>query len=283
MQSPQSKKVVALVLLVVISCARVAVIGAPEPGDAGHATKPRVEGVSYPGFDKRDFPGVRQMEIWYERSPYEWVGYYLPAPCYAGITWAGHRQELVDRQWGLAVIYVGMQAPRAPAAMPDTTAVAGAAAQATRCSQNTLSAEQGRLDADDAVNVAAADGFPEGTTIFLDVERADPYPPELDAYVRAWIARVLARKFTAGIYAHRLNADAIFASAKGMYVAAGDSRNPPFWVANSQGFEFRKAPSESGFAFATIWQNPTNANETYGSVTFRVDRNVATKRNPSAP
>jgi hypothetical protein len=146
-----------------------------------------------------------------------------------------------------------------------------------------LSAEQGRLDADDAANVAAADGFPEGTTIFLDVERADPYPAELDAYVRAWVTRMLERRFTPGIYGHRINAEALFASQKAVYNAAGDTREPPFWVSNSQGFDLSKSPSESGFPFATVWQNPSDANETHGGVTFRIDSNVSTRKSPSLP
>jgi len=221
------------------------------------------------------------MEIWYGSSPYEWVGYYLPAPCFAGASWAGHRQELIDRQWGLAVLYVGLQAPRSAAVNADTSrgAAAVVALEATRCSQNTLSAAQGQTDADDAANMAAADGFPEGTTIFLDVERAEPYPAELDAYVRAWVSQLLARRFTPGIYGHRTNAAALFATQKAAYSAAGETRDPPFWVVNSQGFDLAKSPAESGFAFATIWQNPTDANETYGGVTFRIDRNVAVKKN----
>jgi hypothetical protein len=226
-------------------------------------------GPAYAGFDKRDFPGLRDMQIWYATSPYEWVGYYLPSPCFTGTAWTGNRQALVDQRWGLAVIYVGLQPSRT------TTAP-------TRCSQDTLSGAQGKLHGDDAVNVAAADGFPPGTTIFLDVERTSAYSPELDSYVRGWVQQVLARRFTPGLYSHRSNADALFASAKAVYAAAGDARTPPFWVSNSQGFELRKSPAESGFSFATVWQNPSDTSETYGGVAFRVDANVASTRNPSA-
>jgi hypothetical protein len=241
--------------------------------------KPRREGAAFPGFDKRDFPGLHEMEVWYATSPYEWVGYYLQAPCFAGTVWTGHRQELIDQHWGLAVLYVGLQASKA-AVLGDTTRAESATAPPTRCSLNSLSAAQGQIDADDAVNAAAADGFPETTTIFLDVERAEPYPADLDAYVRSWVAQVLLRKFTPGIYGHRVNAAALFAAQKAVYSAAGDTRDPPFWVANSQGFDLAKSPTESGFAFATVWQSPTNANETYGNVTFRIDRNVASKKSP---
>jgi hypothetical protein len=274
-------RIVVFASLTVMSCARTGIPGgAPLPGEP--MAKPRVNGAAAPGFDKRDFPGLSQMQVWWDRSPYEWVGYYLPSPCYSGVAWAGNRRQLMDQGWGLAVLYVGLQAPRPAAsapARPDSTAAASAAP--TRCATNSLSAEQGRLDADDAVNVAAADGFPEGTVIYLDVERADPYPATLDTYVRSWVRRVRERRFTPGLYGHRLNAETLFSSLREVYQEFGDSSSPPFWVSNSQGFELTKAPSASGFPFATIWQNPSDANETHGGVTFRIDSNVATNRNPS--
>jgi hypothetical protein len=263
-------------LFAVISCARAGCcVGAPS--DA--VVKPRVNGAAFPGFDKRDFPGLSQMGIWWARSPYEWVGYYLPAPCYSGAAWTGNRQALVDQGWGLAVLYVGLQAPTFGVA----SASRAAGAPVTRCSTNSLSAEQGRVDADDAVGLVTADGFPKGTTIFLNIERTDPLPAELDSYIRAWVKRVLEQKFTPGIYAHRLNADALFNSVAAVYRAAGDTRQPPFWVSNSQGFDLAKSPAESGYPFATMWQNPTDANETHGGVTFRIDNNVSAKRSPSLP
>jgi hypothetical protein len=274
----EMKRLPIVALLAVMSCARGVAVSVPQPGDARPGTKPPRLGASFPGFDKRDFPGLRDMRVWYATSPYEWVGYYLPSPCYSGMTWAGNRGALIDQGWGLAVIYVGLQAPKAASVTPDTSA---SAAPPTRCSQNTLSTSQGRIDADDAVDVAAADGFPEGATIFLDVERADPYPAELDTYVRAWVARVLARKFTPGIYAHRTNAQSLFDSQKAVYAAAGDARQPPFWVANSTGFDLAKSPADSGFPFASVWQNPSDSSETYGGVKFRIDQNVSSTRSPS--
>lgn len=275
------KRNVVFALLAVMSCARAGVpVGAPLPGEP--MTKPRVNGAAAPGFDKRDFPGLGQMQTWWDRSPYEWVGYYLPSPCYSGVAWTGNRGPLLEQGWGLAVLYVGLQAPRPSASSaPRVDSTATASAAPTRCATNTLSAEQGRLDADDAVSVAAADGFPEGTVIHLDVERAEPYPAELDAYVRSWIRRVRERRFTPGIYGHRINAEALFNSAREVYREFGDSSAPPFWVSSSLGFDLTKAPSASGFPFASIWQNPSDANETHGGVTFRIDSNVATKRNPS--
>jgi hypothetical protein len=62
------------------------------------------------GFDTYKYPGDDVMLAWrHDDVPYEWVGYYLPAPCHDGRTWVGKRERLADMGWGMAVIYVGQQ------------------------------------------------------------------------------------------------------------------------------------------------------------------------------
>ena len=62
------------------------------------------------GFDTYAYPGDDVMQAWrHQDVPYEWVGYYLPAPCHKGRTWVGKRERLADMGWGMAVIYVGQQ------------------------------------------------------------------------------------------------------------------------------------------------------------------------------
>lgn len=62
------------------------------------------------GFDTYAYPGDEVMRAWrHEDVPYEWVGYYLPAPCHKGRSWVGKRERLADMGWGMAVIYVGQQ------------------------------------------------------------------------------------------------------------------------------------------------------------------------------
>src|SRR5213075_627653 len=36
------------------------------------------------GFDTYEYPGDETMRAWKTDAPYEWVGYYLPAPCHDG-------------------------------------------------------------------------------------------------------------------------------------------------------------------------------------------------------
>lgn len=62
------------------------------------------------GFDTYAYPGDDVMRAWLHASvPYEWVGYYLPAPCHSGRSWVGKRERLAEMGWGMAVIYVGQQ------------------------------------------------------------------------------------------------------------------------------------------------------------------------------
>lgn len=62
------------------------------------------------GFDTYAYPGDDVMQAWRHRDvPYEWVGYYLPAPCHKGRSWVGKRERLAHMGWGMAVIYVGQQ------------------------------------------------------------------------------------------------------------------------------------------------------------------------------
>src|SRR5436309_1584745 len=37
---------------------------------------------SHPGFDTNIYPGDKAMDAWKRSGEYEWVGYYLPAPCH---------------------------------------------------------------------------------------------------------------------------------------------------------------------------------------------------------
>jgi hypothetical protein len=62
------------------------------------------------GFDTYKYPGDEVMRAWrHDDVPFEWVGYYLTAPCHSGTTWRGKRERLADMGWGMAVIYVGQQ------------------------------------------------------------------------------------------------------------------------------------------------------------------------------
>ena len=238
----------------------------PEPVRAGH-----------PGFDLWRYPGDDAMRSWRDASPYEWVGIYLPAPCHRDSSWAGTRERVEAMGFGTAALYVGQQVFEGT---PDADPADGP----ILCSRTLLSAEQGRTDARDAVAKTVAEGFPRGSIIYLDVERADQLPSEMFEYVRAWQAEVLADgRFVPGVYAHLQNAVALLDAVIGVYREAGRTDTPAFWIAGGSDFSLYAAPRAVGLSFASVWQGALDVERTWGGVTLNVDENVATRPSPSAP
>jgi hypothetical protein len=235
------------------------------------------------------------MRAWLRpSSPYHWVGYYLPAPCHRDASWAGKRETLAGMGWGLAVLYVGQQTWDAlpeRAATADTARVPGdtlrpaaAVERSIVCSRTLLTAAQGTAEADDAIAKAAADGFPRGTHIFLDIERMTTVSQGMRDYYRAWVTRVLADgRFRPAIYSHHRNAAELHADVRAVFDAAGVRENPSFWVANPTTFALTSLPTDVGFSFARVWQGLIDASQTWNGVTLRVDANVADSPSPSAP
>lgn len=284
-----------------VLAAALAAACAPPAGGGGGATTipgptPRAA-AGFAGFDTGIYPGDAAMRAWRQASPYVWVGYYLPAPCHRDASWAGKREALVGMGWGTAVIYLGQQdwaaMPNRPAA-PDSAARADSAAASDSaaavpapppaCSAIHLTTPRGATDAADAAARTAAEGFPAGTVIYLDVERVTTVSPALAEYVRAWVSGVLADgRYTPGIYVHRLNADPVAIATRAAYAARGRANDPPFWVTSSTGFALELPPSGSGVPYASVWQGPLDVRETYGGTTLQIDANVADTRSPSAP
>lgn len=249
--------------------------GGATPGATGpRPTAPR--GV--PGFDTREYPGDAAMNAWRRDSPYQWVGYYLESPCRPGSTWMGRRAALSQAGWGLAVLYVGEQQ------WADTTSHVAPTDSVLRCSRRNLTAEKGTADAIDAETRAAAEGFANGSVVFLNVERVEQVGPELAAYVQAWVGTLHERgRFRPGIYAHERNAEALYARALAELNRRGSPSGPPLWVAKGSGFSLEAAPRESGIQAARIWQGAFDVHETWGDTTIRIDANVADMRSPSDP
>src|SRR5215207_2671446 len=46
----------------------------------------------YLGFDTSIYPGDAAMTSWREHAGYDWVGFYLPAPCHKDDSWSGKRE-----------------------------------------------------------------------------------------------------------------------------------------------------------------------------------------------
>ncbi len=268
----------------------------------------------YLGFDTYAYPGDDEMRAWQTAAkPYEWVGYYLEAPCHKDDSFMGKRPTLAQMGWGMAVIYVGQQTwGRTPGQkvtvtryvtkrvrqvrtrkgkrvvsyvrkrVPVRVKVTPRAARGSSCSTQFVSAARGRADANDAIAKTAAEGFARGTAIFLDIERMDAVPRAMRDYYKAWTARVVEDgRFRPAYYTHSFNANTIYRDVKQVLARAGIEQDPPFWIASVRGFAEDKDPTEVGHAFAKVWQGVLDIVETHNGVQLPIDINVAHLPSPS--
>lgn len=270
---------------------------------------PTPRGNSHPGFDTSIYPGDAAMSAWRSpASPYEWVGYYLQAPCHRDPSWMGKRSILTAMGWGLAVLFVGQQTfdgipniqlplsfdrvitgsrdslPLARAGVITPSTEAEVQSGAVTCSRTLLTTDQGTTDAIDAVTKTASEGFAPGTVIYLDIEHMDVIPASMEAYYRAWVQQVLADgRFRPGIYVHKANAASIYDGVGRAYSDMGASGSAVFWLTSPTGFSIDKRPEDVGFPWASVWQGIYEVNQTYGGVTINIDVDIATMRSPSNP
>jgi hypothetical protein len=237
------------------------------------------------GFDTHSYPGDRAMRAWRTEAgtPYEWVGYYLPAPCHKDESWSGTRERLADMGWGVAVIYVGQQTWDGVKG-PSRAAVRRAQRDGTlSCHRSLVSGARGTAEADDAIARTAAEGFPAGTVIFLDIEYMDVTPPRMRQYYRAWTERVLAHgRYRPGFYVHTRNARVIHRDIRQVFADAGVREDPPFWVASERGFATTKRPRDVGHDFAAVWQGALDVAQTWNGFRLPIDVNVAALPSPSS-
>lgn len=267
---------------------------------------------SHPGFDTNIYPGDKAMDAWKRSGEYEWVGYYLPAPCHKDTSWSGARTRLSQSGWGLAVIYVGQQtwgrrfdpvtgAVKTPVVVASTKSKKSKSAKKARhtrtmtrrttkpvavtgdnCSASFVSAARGGIDALDAIAKTAHEGFPNGTVVFLDVEYMDVVPQPMREYYNAWVRGVLADgRYLPGIYAHTKNASAIYDDVSDAYTQAGVAADPPFWVAGAGGFSTERSPADVGHAFASVWQGVLDVVRTHNGVKLPIDISVSSVPSPS--
>ena len=233
------------------------------------------------GFDTSVYPGDRTMRAWKGAGVYEWVGYYLPAPCHRDPSWSGKRETLAAMGWGVAVVYVGQQTwDRTP--KPNSPAARLAERAGKRCDTHFVSGPRGRAEAADAIARTAAEGFARGTVVYLDVERMERMPRAMRDYYRTWARALLADgRYVPGVYVHAHNAAAVHADLVAEYRAAGLDAEPPMWVASGRGFHRGASPADVGHSFAGVWQGVLDVVERHGGVSLPIDVNVASVPSPS--
>jgi hypothetical protein len=310
-------------LLLILTVALVAACGATPTAELSDAISGAVSNLTpdevpgrHLGFDTYSYPGDAAMTAWRDESvPYEWVGYYLEAPCHKDDSWSGKRQKLTEMGWGLAVIYVGQQTwggtpgkpqvrtryvtkyvtqtvrvkgrrvkRRVAKKVPIRVVVQPRARSGSTCNKELVSEASGIADGGDAIGRATAEGFPPGATLFLDVERMDFVPSRMRDYYRAWTKRVLEDgRYRPGFYAHKANAQLIYNDAIGVYSLAGKTGKPAFWISGGSGFSPDESePADVGHAFANVWQGVLDLARTHNGIALPIDINVARFPSPSA-
>jgi hypothetical protein len=146
-----------------------------------------------------------------------------------------------------------------------------------------VSAERGHIDADDAIARAAAEGFPEGTAIFLDIEYMKTVPDAMRDYYVAWTERMLdVGRYRPAYYAHTRNAPVVYADVRALIDSRGLESEPPFWIAGGSNFGRDRSPRDVGHEFAAVWQGKLDTWEKYDTVRLPIDVNVASVPSPSA-
>ncbi len=180
--------------------------------------------------------------------------------------------------WGLAAIYVGQQDWASMPALADRVELI----DAITCSATLLSTAQGTSEAADAVAAMRANGFPDGSAVYLDIEHVTSVSQPLIDYYRAWMTGVLADgRYKPGIYASKANAPTFYGVP--LTDARGARYAPPFWITSSTGFSITSKPTDVGLAYAQIWQGQLDVPQTWNGVTLRIDVDVSSTASPSAP
>jgi hypothetical protein len=260
-------------LLLAAACSDARAILGPLPDD----------GEIHRGFDTSIYPGDAAMRAWRApSSPYEWTGYYLPAPCHTNTSWSGRRSFLQSLGWGTAVLYVGQQTWEGVATAPMTAPAIARVQQSATCSRTMLSGAQGTIEGSDAAAKASNEGFAAGTVIFLDIEYMSTVTQPMRDYYRSWVAQVIADgRYLPGIYCNKSNAATIYSDVHDEFMLRRPTATPQFWIAGQSGFTTDRKPTDVGYSFANVWQGKLDTDETWNGVALHIDVNVADSPSPS--
>jgi Domain of unknown function (DUF1906) len=246
---------------------------------------------SYLGFDRNVYPGDDSLPIL--RKSFFFTSYWLsPPPGEKQSTWLGKRAVLEAEGFGFVVL------------------VNGKNTREIKTSQNAH--RFASTQSQDAAKLAAHEGFPRGTIIFLDVEEGGRLLPLYHRYLQAWADNLSHTGYRPGVYCSGVAVDegggAHITTADDIRVHMG-SRPMAYWVYNdacppSPGGTLPAMPPQpanSGISYATVWQYVRSPQEKEISArctgyasdgnyyapgdsahTWFLDVNVATSSNPSA-
>lgn len=228
------------------------------------------------GFDKCTAFSTSQAQTWWDTSPYYNVNIYMSGrnracpnqPFNGNPAWL---TQVNAMGWGLIPTVVGYQSP---CTSSTTTA---------KLSYDVATAEQqGRGEADIAVNDANAIGITAGSILYYDMERYDPPNPDTlgcepatRAFLKGWTDRIHELGYISGVYGSPFNAQNHWVNLPAaskmdvVWLANWDNR-PTVWFFNS----FQSFPT-------SLWPNHQrvkqyfNGTESWGGISFNIDRDIS--------
>jgi hypothetical protein len=196
---------------------------------------------TYLGFDRNDYPGDANLAAL--RKTFAFSGYWLNNPPGEHSNgWRGKRLLLEREGFGFLLLYNG----RSYAQLKSVR-------------------NPGAADGRQAAHAAEAEGFRQGSVIFLDQEEGGRMLAEQKRYVFAWAEAVRQAGYRPGIYCSGIEIaeehGRSISTARDLHDSA-QGRELVFWVANdacppSPGCTFPKEPASpvtSGAPFAEVWQ-----------------------------
>ncbi|MBI3641966.1 MAG: DUF1906 domain-containing protein [Thaumarchaeota archaeon] len=227
------------------------------------------------------------MQNCWDTKNYFFVGYYLPrAPNVFSNSWRGKRKFLKSIGWGFAVIYVGQLLKKYNGI------------------QTNLTKSQGFQDGKNAEQIAMNEGFPSGTTIFLDVEnyadhnsksKTPKIDPSTKNYVEGWIEYFVKNNYyVPGLYCYLLYSDELYNLSQSVYRSNNQSGAAKIWIFYTGSinhgvtkitFNLTTSPTVAR-PFAEIWQGQQNVQvqcpcPIQSGNFLTVDLDTAVNQNPS--
>jgi hypothetical protein len=221
-------------------------------------------------FDTCDTPGLAEMWVWRQRSPYSTVAVYIGGelrhcknPFLDDGVWV---PRVVEQGWRIIPIYVGPQAP---------------------CTSYRVTIDADGPDAHgaaigrDAVARARVVGLPPGAPIYYDLEAyrgTDLACSDIvNAFLSGWVREVRAAGYKTGLYATpesgiaaqvRAKADPALATVDAIWIARWTGQPSLF------GYDPAVLPASVWSQRSRIHQYRGDHDETWGGVTLNIDSNL---------
>jgi len=239
------------------------------------------KGKSFTGmwFDTCAAPSASAMATWKASSPYAAVGVYIGGAlrgCGQPNLTKSWVSTVTGQGWGLAPIYVGLQAPCVNASLSTFTA--------------SNAASTGTSSADDAAEKARALGLAAGSTIHYDLENYATGNASCTAavlkMVSAWTTEIRKQGFSAGVYG---NVGSLMTDMSKAHAAGSTTFVAPdqIWYALWDELQTTSTGSssfpDSYWSGQRLHQYRGDFSETWGGVTMNLDANWSTATMPGNP